>query len=52
MTQYQNADELKSLVLGKTTDYISEYTPELLQGVPRSLNRKALKLEQHNLPFY
>lgn len=51
MTQYDNADELKSLVLGKSTDYKSEYAPELLQGVPRTLNRDALNLSGQ-LPFY
>ncbi len=52
MTQYENADELKSLVLGKTTDYASKYNPALLQGVPRSLNREDLQLDENNLPFF
>lgn len=52
MTQYDNADELKSLVLGKSTDYIYEYNPKLLQGVPRSLNRQDLQLDESNLPFF
>ena len=51
MSLYQDADELKTLVLGKTTDYKSEYAPELLQGVPRALNREDLNLDG-DLPFY
>ncbi|OUS29625.1 NADPH-dependent 7-cyano-7-deazaguanine reductase QueF [Thalassotalea sp. 42_200_T64] len=51
MTHYQNADELKSLLLGKSTDYTSEYAPQLLQGVPRSLNRDDLQLAD-SLPFF
>ncbi|MDG1733608.1 MAG: NADPH-dependent 7-cyano-7-deazaguanine reductase QueF [Thalassotalea sp.] len=52
MTKYQNADELKSLILGKTTEYTSEYSPALLQGVPRALNRNDLKLNASSLPFF
>ncbi len=51
MTNYQNADELSKLTLGKNTQYCSEYTADLLQGVPRSLNRDDLALNQNNLPF-
>ncbi len=51
MTNYQNADELSKLTLGKNTQYCSEYTADLLQGVPRSLNRDDLALDQRNLPF-
>ena len=51
MTNYQNADELSKLTLGKNTQYSSEYTADLLQGVPRSLNRDDLALDQSNLPF-
>ncbi|WNC67203.1 NADPH-dependent 7-cyano-7-deazaguanine reductase QueF [Thalassotalea nanhaiensis] len=51
MTHYDNATELKSLLLGKSTEYKSNYAPELLQGVPRSLNRDDLNL-QDSLPFY
>ncbi len=52
MTNYQNADELKSLTLGKSTEYIDEYSPQLLQAVPRALNRQDLQLSSENLPFY
>ena len=51
MANYQNATELSKLTLGKSTEYCSEYTAELLQGVPRSLNRDDLVLESKNLPF-
>jgi 7-cyano-7-deazaguanine reductase len=51
MTNYQNATELSKLTLGKSTEYCSEYNPDLLQGVPRSLNRDDLALDQSNLPF-
>ncbi len=51
MTNYQNATELSKLTLGKSTQYFSEYTADLLQGVPRSLNRDDLALDQDNLPF-
>ncbi len=51
MTNYQNARELVKLTLGKSTHYCSEYTADLLQGVPRSLNRDDLALDPNNLPF-
>jgi len=51
MTNYQNAAELSKLTLGKSTQYCSEYTADLLQGVPRSLNRDDLALTQNKLPF-
>ena len=51
MPIYQNAEELSGLTLGKTTEYCSEYNPDLLQGVPRSLNRDDLALTSDNLPF-
>ncbi|MEW6981962.1 NADPH-dependent 7-cyano-7-deazaguanine reductase QueF [Colwelliaceae bacterium 6471] len=52
MTTYQNATELDKLTLGKTTLYCSEYNPDLLQAVPRSLNRNDLNLDPNNLPFF
>ena len=51
MANYQNNAVLEKLSLGKATEYISEYTPNLLQAVPRSLNRDDLALNQHSLPF-
>jgi 7-cyano-7-deazaguanine reductase len=51
MATYENAKELDNLTLGKATDYCSKYTPDLLQGVPRSLNRNDLSLKGGILPF-
>ncbi len=51
MAPYQNAKELSKLTLGKTTEYCSEYNPNLLQAVPRSLNRNDLLLAKNSLPF-
>jgi len=51
MATYQNAKELSDLTLGKTTEYCCEYNPNLLQAVPRSLNRDDLSLAENNLPF-
>lgn len=39
---YDDKSELKDLSLGKQSDYASEYSPDLLQAVPRSLNRQEL----------
>ena len=44
MSTYDNADALKGLTLGQSTEYISTYSPGLLQGIPRSLNRDALAI--------
>lgn len=51
MPIYQNAKELSGLTLGKTTEYCSEYNPNLLQAVPRSLNRNDLSITESSLPF-
>jgi len=51
MTNYKNAKALSELTLGKATNYCSEYNPELLQAVPRSLNRDDLNISAENLPF-
>jgi len=51
MTNYKNAKSLSQLTLGKATSYCSEYNPELLQGVPRSLNRDGLAVSATDLPF-
>lgn len=51
MTTYQNATELNKLTLGKTTQYCSNYDANLLQAVPRSLNRNDLALNEAELPF-
>lgn len=39
------------LSLGKQVDYEFEYNPSLLQGVPRSLSRDTLSLNDSELPF-
>jgi len=51
MTNYKNAKALSQLTLGKATSYCSEYNPELLQAVPRCLNRDGLSISAENLPF-
>lgn len=51
MATYQNNNALSKLTLGKTTEYCSEYNPDLLQAVPRSLNRDDLALTNEHLPF-
>lgn len=51
MATYQNDKALSKLTLGKATEYCSEYNPDLLQAVPRSLNRDDLSLSNDNLPF-
>jgi 7-cyano-7-deazaguanine reductase len=51
MATYQNSKELTNLTLGKSTEYCSEYNPNLLQAVPRSLNRDDLSLQGNDLPF-
>ena len=51
MATYQNAEELNKLTLGKSTEYCGEYNPNLLQAVPRSLNRNDLLLTEKSLPF-
>lgn len=48
--RYAGASALTGLSLGQQSDYISQYTPSLLQPVPRSLNRNDLKLGD-DLPF-
>ncbi|QDF67785.1 NADPH-dependent 7-cyano-7-deazaguanine reductase QueF [Shewanella sp. SNU WT4] len=47
---YHGAKELAGLTLGQATTYKDQYAPELLQGVPRALNRQAIGLTAE-LPF-
>ncbi|WP_240473434.1 NADPH-dependent 7-cyano-7-deazaguanine reductase QueF [Ferrimonas senticii] len=47
---YQDAVALKGLTLGQQTQYQDHYNPQLLQPVPRSLNRDAIDLTD-SLPF-
>ena len=48
--RYQDAAALQGLSLGQQSAYISQYSPALLQPVPRSLNRDDLALPDP-LPF-
>ena len=41
---YENKPELAALGLGKTTDYVGQYSPNLLRPVPRKLNREELNI--------
>jgi 7-cyano-7-deazaguanine reductase len=41
---YDDKSELKGLTLGKQSEYASAYSPDLLQAVPRSLNRQELDI--------
>lgn len=50
MSELSTSEILSQLSLGKITTYQQTYGPELLQGVPRSLNRDELKLAEP-LPF-
>jgi len=52
MSKYEKSAELSELTLGKVTQYVSKYTPDLLQAVPRSLNRNDLSLSNTKLPFF
>ena len=41
--------------LGKLTDYPEEYSPEILEGIPRSISREELQIKcskKKQLPFY
>jgi len=42
---------LSNLSLGKKSQYAKVYSPQLLQAIPRSLNRDKLGLKPDNLPF-
>lgn len=48
MTTY----DLDNLSLGKSVHYIDTYSPDLLDSVPRSLNRDKLDLSPTALPFF
>lgn len=52
MTDYSNAPELKASVLGKTTEYASQYDASLLYPIARKLNRDQINVVESNLPFY
>lgn len=42
---------LTDIPLGKSTDYVSQYQPDLLKPVARSLSRKQIQLPEDKLPF-
>ncbi len=50
-SKYTETGALDELTLGKQTAYETQYNPNLLQGVPRSLNRDDLNLPE-TLPFH
>lgn len=50
MSDYQNNKVLDGLTLGHKTEYRSSYSPDLLQPVPRSLNRQELGIVEQQ-PF-
>ncbi|WP_125563522.1 NADPH-dependent 7-cyano-7-deazaguanine reductase QueF [Pseudoalteromonas rubra] len=52
MTDYNNAPELKASVLGKTTEYASQYEPSLLHPIARKLNRDQIAVDEQALPFF
>lgn len=51
MNYDKNSDILSGLKLGRATQYPSDYAPELLQAVPRSLNRQELDIVGQQ-PFF
>ncbi|WP_036769002.1 NADPH-dependent 7-cyano-7-deazaguanine reductase QueF [Photorhabdus australis] len=53
MSLYQDHQAaLEQLTLGKTTSYHDQYDANLLQAVPRSMNREPLNIFPDNLPFH
>ncbi|WP_313654728.1 NADPH-dependent 7-cyano-7-deazaguanine reductase QueF [Pantoea sp.] len=51
MTTHEQDQALSNLTLGKPTAYHDRYDKDLLQAVPRSLNREPLGLFPDSLPF-
>lgn len=51
MTNYSDSEELKSSLLGKTTEYKDQYDPSLLHPIARKLNRDDLNIDEQALPF-
>lgn len=51
MTENKPRNPLAHLSLGKASEYIDQYSPELLQAVPRSLNREELGIVTQQ-PFH
>lgn len=44
MSQYENAPSIKSSILGRTTEYPTQYDASLLHPIPRQLNRQQLRV--------
>jgi 7-cyano-7-deazaguanine reductase len=44
--------QLANSELGKKSQYLSEYSPQLLFPIPRQIKREELGLSDDNLPFY
>ena len=38
-------------LLGKNTDYVQHYAPELLESLPRTRGRDEIKIKSDSLPF-
>lgn len=51
MTEKKPSNPLAHLSLGKVSEYIDHYSPNLLQAVPRSLNREDLGIVEQQ-PFH
>ncbi|RUO25397.1 NADPH-dependent 7-cyano-7-deazaguanine reductase QueF [Aliidiomarina minuta] len=47
-----NHNSMSNLSLGQATEYSQQYNSELLQPVPRALNRTPIGINEQNLPFY
>lgn len=51
MSQYDTDPTIKNSILGKTTDYPTQYDASLLHPIPRQLNRKQLRIHSP-VPFH
>lgn len=43
--------DLNNTLLGQSTDYVDQYSPELLYPLPRKVKRDELGVSEQNLPF-
>jgi len=43
--------DLNNTLLGQSTDYVDQYSPELLHPLPRKVKRDELGMNEQNLPF-
>lgn len=51
MQDSSTTSPMDELTLGQAVNYPVQYSPSLLQGVPRLINRQAIGLSDDNLPF-